>query len=217
MGRLTDLIESLLDNSDGHAHDRRVNFFTDPLAYCEPYGLEPEQLAVLFTMDPKLIHNYLLPNEGTDLYALMKTYEGQMDGEQWPKPGEYALDPWRTDPPSCDEPPDSGPGIQMKILWSGPHPGIQQVLTPLANRGQPFDLKISGEGLLPNATMELAQGGIIFRFFATDYHACSFARTYLRAKIDKFPVFLPTGTYRVRVRNPVSPILFEARQTVEVS
>jgi hypothetical protein len=217
MGRLADLIKSLLDDSDGHAHERRLEFYRTPVAYCGRFQLAPEAIAALYTMDPKHIHHYLLPNEGVDLYALMKEYEGTMDAEQWPNPGSYQHDPWSTDPASCH---GAGAPIDPRgdvgIRWSGPHPGIEHVFTETVKLGQPLDLKIAGEGLLPRATIELVHGSVVYRTFATQYHECGFRRSYLRAKIAEFPGFFPEGSYQLRVRNPGSSTTFEHRPPIRV-
>jgi len=218
MGRLADLIESLLDNSDGKAHDRRTIFFRDPVGYCHlrAFDLDDEQMAILFTMDPSRIHGYILPNEGEDFYKLMKKYEREMDNESWPPTGDYHLDPW-VDKDACKEHPitDKEKKGGMHMFWSAPQPGIQVVLTPTARRGHPFDLHLSGEGFLPDASIELVQGNLGIKALASDYRACNFARTYLRATVD-LPPFIPKGEYKVYVQNPESPVRFEAREHVVV-
>jgi hypothetical protein len=194
----------LIDKPYQNSKSRRKAFFLDPLNEMKGFAtidgtkLSDEEMSVIMSLDYRLISEYA---DDERLDRRIRDFVGYNDGDHdWPEPGNSKWDPWENGR-KCK--PDALALADQRIFWSGPQSKIVWVFRDSAARGETFDLRLAGEGLLPEALVTLKQIAEPYReivAIANDYISCNIRRSYLSATIT-VPGDVAPGLYNLSVSN----------------
>jgi hypothetical protein len=205
MPAMTDFILHLIAKPYQTSKPLRVSFFLDPYTAMSTFTasdgstLTDEEMSVIASLDYRLILEYI---DAASIEAKIRAFVDHNDDDNdWPEVGDPRWDPWANGG-RCN--PGVGPMVNQGILWSGPRSGITWMFKDSAARGDTFDLRFAGEGLLPNPLVVLRQRVAPHRKLnatATDYIPCNIRRSYVAATftIPDDPVLV--GSYDLVVSN----------------
>jgi len=209
----TAFLLTLIKPTYEETEQQQAAFYADPHALMDNFRhngdrLTPRQMSIICSLVPSRIleeakKDTALPVDfETNLTNFVRSINNDND---WPEQGDIERDPWLNPANPCNDPPGPAPADgRMGIFWSAPHAQILWVFKRSARLEETFDLKITGEGLLPHARVMLvcrnADTPYVIAEDATEYRACNIRRTYILAPIT-IPKTAPTGEYNLYVIN----------------
>lgn len=184
MDAIKEFIRVLIRSPYESSKSDRLRFFEHPCEMMNAFRssthakLDDADKSAIMTLDHRYLAEYV---RDAVLAAELADFARHNDTDvKWPKWGSSDWNPWENGRRCRPE----GYRGDYHARWSGPQAGVKYMFRTRAHQGETFALRISGEGLLPEATMSLrpqTDGKPSFTAVADDFIPCNIRRSYLSA------------------------------------